>query len=97
MSDDTPARDLAIRRLHQKRGFQSMLVAYAVINVFLWVLWAITSTDKSGAPWPLWVTLGWGAGIALSAWSTFGQRPITEEEVQREMQRSGGTVDSKAA
>jgi hypothetical protein len=96
MSDETPARDLAIRRLHQKRGFQTMLFAYVAINVFLWILWAVTATDKSGVPWPLWVTLGWGVGIALSAWGTFGQRPITEEEVQREMERTRGTVDSQA-
>ena len=92
MSDNT-ARELAIERLHQKRGFQSMLVVYLVINVFLWTLWAVTESNKSGIPWPLWVTLGWGVGIAFSAWNVYGQKPITEDEVQREMQRSGDVVD----
>lgn len=94
MSDDTTARDLAIKRLHQKRSFQGMLVAYVVINAFLWALWAITESDKSGVPWPLWVTLGWGVGVALSAWGIYGQKPITEDAVQREMDRQRGVIDT---
>lgn len=94
MSDSTTERDLAIKRLHQKQGFRSMLMAYVVINAFLWILWAVTDSDKSGIPWPLWVTLGWGVGVALTAWSVYGQKPITEDQVQREMERNRGAIDT---
>lgn len=85
--DDATVRDLAIKRLKEKRDFTTHLVVYVVVNAFLWVLWAITESDKSGAPWPIWVTLGWGIGVAINAWSVYGSRRITEADVQREMQR----------
>jgi hypothetical protein len=93
MSTDTNSRDLASKRLRQKQAFKGMLVAYAAVNVFLWIIWAV-SDDRSGFPWPAWVTLGWGIGIAISAWSTFGEKPLTEEAIQREMDRTTGTVDA---
>jgi hypothetical protein len=93
VSDDSTTRELAIKRLHQKRGFQGMLVSYVVINAFLWILWAITDSNKSGIPWPLWVTLGWGIGVVMSAWSIYGQKPITEDAVQREMEKQRGVID----
>ena len=94
MSDESTARELAIKRLHQKRSFQAMVAGYVVVNVFLWILWAITEPDKSGVPWPLWVTLGWGVALALSAWSVYGQKPITEDAVQREMEKQRGVIDT---
>jgi hypothetical protein len=96
MTDDSTARDLAIKRLHQKQAFRAMLVSYVVINVFLWLIWAITD-DKTGTPWPIWVTLGWGIGVAFSAWNIYGQHQITEDDVQREIQRSKGAVDTGSA
>ena len=92
MTDVSNARDLAIRRLHQKQAFRAMLVSYVVINVFLWLIWAVTD-DKSGTPWPIWVTLGWGVGVAFSAWNIYGQHQITEDDVQREMDRDNAVVD----
>jgi hypothetical protein len=37
-------------------------------------------------PWPVFLTVGWGIGLALHAWSVFGpaQRPLIEENIQRE-------------
>lgn len=94
VSDDTTARELAIKRLRQKQAFKGMLVTYVVINAFLWALWAM-SGDREGVPWPLWVTVGWGIGVLFSAWSTYGQKPITEEAVQQEMNRTRGMIDPK--
>ena len=91
--DDSDARDLAIRRLKQKRDFSAHLVAYLVINGFLWVLWAITDSDRTGVPWPLWVTLGWGVGLLMNAWTVYGQRGISEADIQREMERTRGQID----
>jgi hypothetical protein len=91
--DDSNARDLAIRRLKQKREFTTHLVAYLVVNAFLWALWALTSSDYSGTPWPIWVTLGWGIGLAMNAWAVYGSKGITEADIQREMDRNRGEVD----
>ncbi len=90
---DDQARSLAIDRLRAKKGFQAQLVSYAVINVFLWGIWLFTRGDGNAGFWPAWVTVGWGIGLAFTAWHVFGERPITEDEVQREMQRTRGAVD----
>ena len=76
----------AIKRIKEKRDFFQHLAIYVAVNVLLVVIWAMTGRD--GGFWPAWVMLGWGIGVAAHAWSVFRQRPITEEEIQREMDRS---------
>lgn len=93
MVEAESARELAIKRLKGKRDFKAHLAVYVVVNAFLWLLWALTASPKSGVPWPVWPTLGWGIGIALNAWSVYGSRPITEDDIQSEMKRTRGFVD----
>ena len=83
-------REEAIRRLRAKRGFKQHLATYAVVNGFLVVLWAITGGDDF---WPVWPMAGWGLGLALHGWGVYGQRPITEAEIQREMEKDGVKYD----
>ncbi len=92
MSDPTDTRELAIQRLRARRGFTASLASYVIVNGFLWAIWALTG-DQSLPPWPMWVTLGWGVGVAFQAWHVYGQRPITEADVQREMRRGQGPAD----
>ena len=93
-SNDDNARDLAISRLRQKKGFQAQIVSYVVLNVFLWGIWFFTKGDSGAGYWPAWVTVGWGIGIAFSAWHVYGEKPITEADVQREMERTRGSIPS---
>lgn len=79
----TDPRKAAIKRLHAKRAFQTHLFVYVAINLFLIGIWAI-STPR--APfWPIWVILGWGIGVAINAWTVYFQKPISEEDIKREM------------
>jgi hypothetical protein len=82
---DEDLRDLAMKRVKERRDFQVHLVAYVVVNLFLWGVWAITSGVGS-YPWPLWVTLGWGIGVVLNAWGVM-RRPITPADIDREIDR----------
>jgi 2TM domain len=41
--------------------------AFVLVNVFLWIVWALTAEDKSGLPWPVWGTLSWGFVLAWHA------------------------------
>jgi fatty acid desaturase len=75
----------AIRRIKAKREFSQHVVAYVVVNAALVAIWATTNSD--GYFWPVWPMLGWGVGLAFHAYTTFGERPITEEEIQREIKR----------
>jgi hypothetical protein len=78
-------RELAIKRVKDRRDFQTHVVAYLVVNAFLWGIWAWT-LGPTGYPWPLWVTLGWGIGVVLNWWDVT-RRPITPEDVEREIHR----------
>lgn len=80
--------DQALRQIKKRRDFRAHLFAYVVINVVLWGVWAIIGvTADSWYPWPLWVTIGWGVGLTFNAWDVYLRRPITEDEIRREMDR----------
>lgn len=47
--------------------------------------------------WNVWVIyplLGLGVALTVDAWNTFGRRPISEREIQREVDRIRGTRQS---
>ena len=77
-------REEALRRLRKQRDFQTHLVAYVVVNAAVWAIWAFTG---GGYPWPAWLTGAWGIGLFLNAWEVYFRRPITERDVEREIQR----------
>jgi hypothetical protein len=81
---DSDVREQALQRLKKRRDFSAHVVAYVVINVALWGIWALTG---AGYPWPIWVTGGWAIGLLLNAWDVYGRRPITEAEIRREIER----------
>jgi fatty acid desaturase len=81
--DNQERRDAAIKRIKDKRDFKSHVVSYVVVNLFLVGVWAVSG---GGYFWPGWVMAGWGIGLVLHGWQTYrGERPITEEDIQREM------------
>ena len=77
-------REQAFERVKKRRDFQGHLVAFAVVNAALWTIWALTG---AGWPWPVWVTGLWGIGLVMNAWDVFIRRPVTEADVQREIDR----------
>ncbi len=69
-------KDPALWEIAQKRaGFKSSLISYIIVNAFLWAIWYFSSSRHQDFdfaeirwghfPWPLWVTLGWGVGLAF--------------------------------
>jgi 2TM domain-containing protein len=77
-------RELALARLKKRREFQNHLVAYVVVNLAVWALWAATG---AGYPWPAWLTGFWGIGLVLNGWDVYLRRPITDADVEREITR----------
>lgn len=64
-------RDEQLWKLAKKRaGFKRHLVAYVIINIFLWAIWYFSPPHHYNYswnfPWPLWTTLGWGVGLAFN-------------------------------
>jgi len=84
-ASERDVRELATKRLTERRDFRVHLAVYLVINAMLWVLWAVL-TGVDGYPWPIWVTLGWGIGVAAQ-WLSIRRRPISAEAVADEMER----------
>jgi hypothetical protein len=41
-------------------------------------------------PWPAWFTGAWTIGLLLSAWEAYFRKPITDADVEREMERLRG-------
>jgi uncharacterized membrane protein YecN with MAPEG domain len=82
-------REAAISRLKAKRAFQANIVSYLVVNAFLVGIWAVSG---AGFFWPIFVMLGWGFGLVMHAWQVYGQKGISEDDVQREMGRGGPDV-----
>jgi hypothetical protein len=77
-------RDWARAMVEKKHKLRADVVAYVVINLALLVAWALSGF---GYFWPGWVLGFWGAFLLLDAWNVYYRRPVTEEEIEREMRR----------
>lgn len=86
MTQTTSEYERARARATKKRKFRSDVMAYVVINAFLVVAWAVTGF---GYFWPGWILGAWGAFLLLDAWEVFYRRDVTEEDIQRELHRTG--------
>ena len=73
----------------RRASFKRHLSTYLVINVFLWVLWALTGNkyDGNGIPWPAWTTFGWGIGLAFHYIGTDVKSNSEEREYERLKQK----------
>jgi uncharacterized ion transporter superfamily protein YfcC len=81
-SPEQELRERATERLKSKREFRTHLVMYMLVNAMLVVIWAVTD---SGFFWPIFPIVGWGIGLGGHAWSIYGDKPIAEDEIRREM------------
>jgi hypothetical protein len=81
-------RDEKLWKLAKKRAeFKKQLLTYFIINVFLWGLWFFNSYRHGDFtfPWPAFVTIGWGIGLAFSyigAYSGY-EESMTEKEYNK--------------
>jgi hypothetical protein len=92
---DAQLRDAAVASLKRKRAFVQDAYGYVSINGVLWLIWALTDRSMDGSiPWPAWVSLIWGFLLAVDAWRAFGNwprslhEPITEADIERELNRT---------
>jgi hypothetical protein len=84
------ARDRAVTQLKKRRDFYGHLLVYVLVNTFLVVIWAIV--DAHGFFWPVFPIVGWGIGVVMNAWDVYWRPPITEDDVQREIEREDKQV-----
>lgn len=81
-------RDEKLWKLAKKRAeFKKYLLTYLVINAFLWGFWLFNSYRHGdfSFPWPAFVSLGWGIGLAfnyIGAYSGY-KESLTEKEYNK--------------
>lgn len=86
---ETPkdAREIARKRIEDRRNFVPHLIVYLVTNAGLILLWVWAGGD--GFFWPGIVLIAWGIGVLMHAWNAFFSKPISEADVDRELKRTG--------
>ena len=81
-------REQALRGLRKRRDLRAHSVVYALVNLAVWGIWLVVAANQhSWWPWPIFLTVFWGIGLAMNAWDVYFRKPITEQEIQREIHR----------
>lgn len=84
-------------RLAKKRaGFKKSLFSYFIVSAFLWFIylnshsWQLQFNGK--VPWPLWVMIGWGIGLAYQYFEAYGgdNADLVEKEYEK-LKKSNNT------
>ena len=84
MDRESDAWARARKRVTDRREFASHLVVYFVVNTAVVVVWAVTG---AGYFWPAWMIGFWGVGLVLHGWDAFIRRPVTDADVEAEVER----------
>ena len=85
--NDQELREAALASLKHRRGLERQLRIYAITNITLVVIWALSGR---GDFWPIWSIAFWGLALIWQAISyNHRPKPITEDEIQSEMKKLG--------
>jgi hypothetical protein len=74
------ARSAAIVRIRRRRALITHAAVFAVVELALVLIWALTSRDYF---WPVWPLLGWGLALGIHAAVALTRGPVTEADVAR--------------
>jgi len=83
-------RNFARKQLKKKQEFKTYLVVYAGVTVLVTAVWSLTSWGDNF--WPIWVIFGMGIGAVATGLDAYGKswsKPITEADVDAEVERLG--------
>ena len=92
MSNIEERRKAAIGRLKARRDFRNHVAIYVLVNAGLILIWALSGV---GYFWPIWSIAGWGVGLAFNAYAVYMEKPITEDQIEAEMERGDGSGTSR--
>lgn len=98
-TDDEQLRYRAEKRVEEKLGFRTHLVVYVAVNIFLFLIWLLTSLFAADGwifPWFIFPLVGWGIAIVIHAFSVYGVSGSEERReamIQKEMEKMKGGRD----
>lgn len=76
----------AKKRVKAKKDFYLHLAVYITINIFLIIIWAVTT--PGGFPWFVFPLGGWGIGLLFHFLDTFVfQRKLDRAEIEKEAEK----------
>lgn len=78
-------RAAAVKRIEARRDVRRHLALYVLVNAMPVLIWAMSG---AGYFWPVWAIAGWGIGLGFHAYDAFFQRPNSEDDIRREMERT---------
>jgi hypothetical protein len=87
-------KDEKLWKIAQKRAhFRRSAYSYVIVNTFLWIIWWFTKGqygDWGKFPWPAWVMLGWGLGLAKEYYEAYHstKSDLAEREYEK-LKREG--------
>jgi 2TM domain len=82
---DQASRDRAVTQLKKRRDFHGHILVYVLVNAFLVAIWLLVGPH--GFFWPVFPIAGWGIGVVMNAWDVYWRHGITEEDIDREIER----------
>ena len=100
-------RSLAVTQIERHRKLKLRAAAFGLGMLVLVPVWVIVEYLSVGGwperlsnngnpgdwnPWIVWVALGWGFYVLLTAVAIHVRRPTTEAEIQREMEHLRSTM-----
>jgi 2TM domain-containing protein len=78
----------ALRRLQKKREFHIHVTTFVVFNALFWLIWGVVyALTGFWFPWPIFPLAGWAIGLGFHAWDTYGNKPFSREQIEREAAR----------
>jgi 2TM domain len=90
MAFEDERRERAVARVKAKRDFTRVAITFALVGLVLVMIWFFTTRDSEDAFfWPILPILVMGLALAAQWRNAFHRRPITEDEVRREIDDDG--------
>jgi len=105
--DDETLRKLALRHLEHVRKFKLYVSVYVLSMLVLTPVWIVTQYETADGwlkhlssrsrypgdwdPWIIWVALIGAFLVAIAGFRTYFDRPTTEADVEREVERLKST------
>ena len=83
-----PKDDILWHLAKKRAGFKKHLISYVIVNSFLWTVWFASGREydqNDYLPWPVWVMLWWGVGLAFNYVNAYVVN--TKDSIEKEYQK----------